>query len=245
LARAIRILDAVATARTGSSASELARVTGVPRSTVARTLRTLADFGFVEDAADEAGWVVGHELVRLARAADPHRRLVEASRPALARLRNATNESALLAVPHGRPGMEILLQLDPERHVGVADWVGTDVPLHASSAGKLVLCELDDDELGAWLGARRLASFTEKTIADAQALRTELRRVRRQGWAEIADELEDGLASISAPVRAAQGDLVAMVGVSGPTFRLRRARRRELLPTVRACAAEIEVALVG
>ena len=119
-------------------------------------------------------------------------RLVDASRLPLARLRDRSGESALLAVPYGRPGMEILLQLDPDRHVGVADWVGADVPLHASSAGKLVLAELDDAELAAWLDANPLASFTERTVTDLETLRGELARVRRQGWAELVDELEDG-----------------------------------------------------
>ena len=243
LARAIRLLHAVASPPIGSSASELARVTSLPRSTVARTLRTLADSGLVEEAADGGGWVLGYELVRLSRAADPHRRLVEASDPALSRLRDAANESALLAVPHGRPGMEILLQLDPSRHVGVANWVGADVPLHASSAGKLVLSQLDEHDLAAWLGKGPLASFTEKTITDASALQTELARVRRQGWAELVDELEDGLASISVPLHSPRGSLVGIVGISGPTFRLGKIRRRDLLPAVQATAREIERAL--
>ena len=187
--------------------------------------------------------MLGHELVRLARGADPHRRLVDASRLPLARLRDRSGESALLAVPYGRPGMEILLQLDPDRHVGVADWVGADVPLHASSAGKLVLAELDDAELAAWLDANPLASFTEKTVTDLETLQGELGRVRRQGWAELVDELENGLTSISVPVLSPRRSLVGIVGVSGPTFRLPRGRRRELVPETQATAAEIERAL--
>ena len=243
LARAVALLHAVADRPAGSSASELARVAGLPRSTVTRTLRTLADSGLVEEAPEGAGWVLGHELVRLARGADPHRRLVDGSRLPLARLRDRSGESALLAVPYGRPGMEILLQLDPDRHVGVADWVGSDVPLHASSAGKLVLAELDEAELAAWLDANPLASFTERTVTDPETLRAELARVRRQGWAELVDELEDGLTSISVPVLSSRGSLVGIVGVSGPTFRLPRGRRRELVPEVQATAAEIERSL--
>jgi IclR family acetate operon transcriptional repressor len=243
LGRAVRLLHAVADRPSGSSASELARASGLPRSTVTRTLRTLADEGLVEESPDGAGWILGHELVRLARAADPHRRLVDAARPALARLRDRTGESALLAVPHGRPGLEILLQLDPKRHIGVADWVGVDVPLHASSAGKLVLAELEPAELESWLERSPLAPFTDRTTTDVEALRAELARVRRQGWADLVDELEDGLTSISVRLLSPRGNLAAIVGVSGPTFRLPRARRRELLPEVEATAEEIERAL--
>jgi DNA-binding IclR family transcriptional regulator len=238
LERAIGLLHAVGARPDGASASELARATGLPRSTVARTLRTLADAALVDEG--QGGWVLGHELVNLARLADPNRRLVEAARPVLGRLRDECGESALLGVPRGRPGMQIVLQLDPSRHVGVASWVGEDVPLHASAAGKLVLADLTDDELGAWPARRSLVRFTAKTLADERSLRAEIARVRRQGWAELADELEDGLASLSVPLRSPGGELVAMAGLSGPTFRLGRRRRRELLPLLRAAATEIE-----
>ena len=136
--------------------------------------------------------------------------------------------------------MEILLQHDARHHVGVANWVGADVPLHASSAGKLVLTELDDDDLEAWLRSRPLASFTERTITDRRALHAELARIARQGWADLVDELEVGLASISVPVRSAADTLTGIIGISGPTFRLGKQRRTDLLPTLKATAAEIE-----
>lgn len=234
------VLRAVASGP-ATSASELARTSGLPRSTVARTLRTLADAGMVEEA--RGGWVVGDELIRIARGADPDRRLVEEARPVLERLRDATEESALLALPRGRPGLRIVLQVDPTRHVGVANWVGVDVPLHASAAGKLVLAELEEVELGAWLARTRLVAFTSSTVTGEAQLRAELRQVRRRGWAELVDELEDGHASLAVPVRAEHGALAAAVGLSGPTFRLGRARRRQVLPLLSTAARELEAAL--
>jgi DNA-binding IclR family transcriptional regulator len=242
LNRAVELLQAVAARPEGASAAELARVTGLPRSTVTRTLHTLADGGLVEQGER---WTLGYELVRLARAADPYRGLIEAARPVLARVRGETDESALLALIRGRPGIEIVLQLDPNRHVGVASWVGVDVPLHASAAGKLALAELADDELDAWLDANPLVRFTEATIADRDAFRAELARVRRNDWAELVDELEDGLTSLAVPVHAADGEPVAAVGISGPTFRLGRARRRQLLEELRAAGTELEETFVS
>jgi DNA-binding IclR family transcriptional regulator len=240
LNRAVTVLRAVA-ARPATSASELARSSGLPRSTVARTLRTLADAGMVEEA--RGGWVIGDELIRIARGADPDRRLLDVARPALERLRDATGESALLALARGRSDLRIVLQADPSRLVGVASWVGVDVPLHASAAGKLVLAELADDELDAWLARTGLEAYTSSTITGEPQLRAELRRARRRGWAELVNELEDGHASLAVSVRDAEGALVAAVGSSGPTFRLGRARRRELLPLLHAVAGELEAAL--
>ena len=122
LQRAVSVLHAVA-AEPGASASSLGRTVELPRATVTRTLRTLADAGLVEEV--NGGWMLGYELVRLARGADPFRAVIRAAGRPLDQLRDATGESALLAVPVGRTEMEIVLQLDASHIVGVTDWVGS------------------------------------------------------------------------------------------------------------------------
>lgn len=236
LDKAVALLHAVASGP--RSASALGRETRIPRATVARTLWTLADAGLVEETDD--GWVLGYELVRLARAADPDAGLIRLARPLLVELRDATGESALLGVPRDPTSFEIVLQLDGPHLVGVASWVGEKVPLYVSAAGKLMLAELDPETLETWLRATPRSAFTARTIVVADALRREVAAVRRSGFAELVDELEDGLTSLSAPVRAENGELVAMVGVSGPTARLSRVRRAASRDTILRAARELE-----
>ena len=182
--------------------------------------------------------MLGYELLRLARDADPFRAVIGAAGRPLDLLRAATGETALLAVPVGRTEMEIVLQLDASHIVGVTNWVGAHPPLQASSAGKLLLAELSEPELEAWLSEHSLDGGTETAIHDVAVLRGELRLARRRGWAAIVDELEVGLVSLSAAVRDRDGALVGMVGVSGPTFRLGPRRRREVLAHVLEAAAD-------
>jgi DNA-binding IclR family transcriptional regulator len=234
LQRAVSVLRAIA-GDPGASASSLGRTAGLPRATVTRTLRTLADAGLVEEV--DGGWMLGYEVVRLARGADPFRAVIRAAGRPLDQLRDATGESALLAVPSGRTEMEIVLQLDASHIVGVMDWVGIHPPLHASSAGKLLLAELSEPELDAWLADHTQQGDTAAAIHDKASLRDELRRVRHRGWAAIVDELEVGLTSLSAAVRDHDGALVGMLGISGPTFRLGPRRRREALAHVLDAAA--------
>ncbi len=225
----------------GASASTVARTAGLPRATVTRTLRTLADAGLVDEV--DGGWMLGYELVRLARGADPFRAVIRAAGRPLDQLRDATGESALLAVPLGRTEMEIVLQLDASHIVGVTDWVGVYPPLHASSAGKLLLAELSEPEVDAWLTDHMQGG--DLAIDDEASLREELRRVRHRGWAAIVDEFEVGLTSLSAPVRDRDGVLVGMLGISGPTFRLGLRRRREVLTLVLEAAAASTARLSG
>ena len=240
LDKAIVLLRVLA-ARGSHSASALARETGIPRATVARTLWTLADAGLVEETDD--GWVLGYELVRLGRAADPDAHLIRLARPSVAALREASGESALVAVPHGETSFEIVFQLDGPHLVGVTSWVGRAVPLYASAPGKLVLAELDAQALAAWLAETPLRPLARRTITTRRRLESELASARRDGVAELVDELEDGLTSLAAAVREVDGTLVAMVGVSGPTARLGSARRSELRAEVRSAADRIEARL--
>jgi IclR family transcriptional regulator, acetate operon repressor len=239
LTRAIALLRAAATHPGGASTAALARAAGLPVATAARLLATLADAGFVERTASGEGWVLGGELVRLARGADPHLNLVERARPLTERLADAAGESAMLAVPRVPVGAEVLVQIDAPRLLGATNWVGRRFPLHASASGKLALAELSEEELAAWISRERLERYTDHTITDPGELRAELARVRRRGYAELADELEEGLAAIAAAVRTSGGALAAMIGVSGPSFRLTPERRAELVPHILDAAGEL------
>jgi IclR family transcriptional regulator, acetate operon repressor len=240
LARAITLLRLAAARPAGTPTAALARAADLPVATAARLLATLADAGFVERTAADDGWVLGRELIRLVSAADPDRVLVARARPVVEELAEATGESAMLGVPRPPAGADVLVQVDTPRFVGATNWVGRPFPVHASASGKLVLAELSDDALAAWASHQRLERYTDQTITDLVALRGELERVRRQGYAELADELEDGLAAIALPVRSSGGALVAIVGLSGPSFRLTAERRAEVLPRIRDAADRLE-----
>ena len=53
------------------------------------------------------------------------------------------------------------------------------------------------------------------------------------------DELEGGLTAIAAPVRNAEGNVIASISASGPSFRIPADRIPVLAVTVRRAAAEV------
>jgi len=68
---------------------------------------------------------------------------------------------------------------------------------------------------------------------------------RRRGWAQSVEEREPGVASVSAPVRDAAGDVVAAVSVSGPIGRTSRSPGRRYAAAVVEAAKAVEGALGG
>lgn len=234
LTRALALLGAIERHHGRGSTAALARATDLAPATALRLLVTLEDAGFAVRGA--AGWRVGPEVVRLARRADPHRALARRARPVLEALAADAGESAMLGVPRPGPEVDVIAQADGARLLGVTNWVGRSIALHASAAGKLVLADLDDRGLGAWITRERPRRLTPHTLVSRASLLHEAQRVRARGWADIDEESEPGLASIAVAIRDYDDTLVAMIGVSGPRERF---DRNALLPRLRRAADDL------
>jgi DNA-binding IclR family transcriptional regulator len=77
-----------------------------------------------------------------------------------------------------------------------------------------------------------LTALTPHTITDPAALRLELARVRRRGWAEAVNEREIGVASLAAPIRDVRGEVIAAISIGAPIARLGSVNRRRLAEVV-------------
>ena len=139
--------------------------------------------------------------------------LVRLARPTLQQLGDDTRETVNLAVAQGDRVIQVG-QVDSQYMLGTRDWTQIDVPPHASALGKVLYAY-------AALPVPRgeLPRLTPQTVSDGVALERQLAQTRRRGWAATVDELEIGLSGIAVPVRAGQGEVVAALGISGPTQR--------------------------
>jgi DNA-binding IclR family transcriptional regulator len=84
-----------------------------------------------------------------------------------------------------------------------------------------VLLAFMDDAERERLFAQPLERMTSKTVTDPDELRAQLKLVRSRGYAQTQGELEEGLNAVAAPVRQADGEVVAALSVSGPSIRMR------------------------
>jgi len=92
--------------------------------------------------------------------------------------------------------------------------VGTRFPAYATSMGRVLLAAQPPDRLDAYLEATSLRGLTGHTITNPADLRQELSKIRNQGWALVDQELEEGLRSIAAPIRDADGQVIAAINIS-------------------------------
>lgn len=218
--RALRLLKAVAASATPSSAQELAQRCEVNRSTAWRLLSTLEGHGLVERDPVTGRYVVGYAAFQLATAED-HDALARRLRPLLERTAEATGEIVTLAIAK-RFGLVYVDQADPPGPPS-PDWSGRQIPLHATSSGKVFLAWLPDDERAAVLPAA-LERFTPNSVVDRAELDAELERVRRDGYATCVGEYESYSNGVSAAVFDGNHRPVAIVNIWGPSLRVTRAR---------------------
>jgi IclR family acetate operon transcriptional repressor len=237
--KAVALLRAAARAPHGATVTKLAADTGIPRATASRLLATLDAQGLVQRLDDNDRYTLGYELARLGRAVDPDHALVLATRPTLERLATEFRETVTIAVPRPGPSYEVISQIDAPRAVRAHDWSVDPQPLHATSTGKLILSELTRSELDDVLRGG-LTRHATATIVTAAGLRSELEKVRDQGWAQMIDELEDGLTGISVPLRDDHGRLTAAIGITGPTQRMSEQQRARVLEALQASVRELQ-----
>jgi IclR family acetate operon transcriptional repressor len=200
---------------------ELARRTGIAKSTVQRCLDTLHSQGWIErvgvdDPRVPTAWRISAHLVSLV-GGDDTSVLVELARPHLEQLRDRTGESVHLAALDG--GDIVLLErVAGPGAVQVVIPLGHRVPAYAAATGKAILACFDESELAAHLPAR-LQALTSSTITNRSALLRELDAVRERGWSTNAGEWERSVVAVAAAV-VVDGRPRAAVSVSTTPDRL-------------------------
>ena len=197
--------------------TEVADRAGLPKSTAARLLATLVGEGAVEQVPGDTSYRLGPRLITLAAGFSLARSLAAIARPMLVDLAEASGEAAGLGIPDGDL-IHYIDQVDTVHPVLVRDWTGARAPLHAVSSGQVLLAFRTPPAIERYL-ERPMERFTDRTLADADAVRERLREVRRRGYAWAIEEFDAGISSIAAPIADASGEVIAAVHVHGPSYR--------------------------
>jgi DNA-binding IclR family transcriptional regulator len=225
-------------ARRGSAGvTEISTELDVHKSTVSRLLGTLESRGLVEQTSSRGSYRLGYGVIQLAAGATKKYDLPVVSRPICTVLAEVVGETVNVAVKDGTSVVSID-QVIGASAVTTVNWVGQRTPLHATSAGKVFLANMRPDELKSAL-AGGLDRYTERTVVDVKVLLGQLETVRRDGYAMTLEEHEVGLAAVGAPIRDLNGEVIAAITVSGPTFRINEHTIPAVAPHVMAAAAEI------
>jgi IclR family pca regulon transcriptional regulator len=240
LERGIAVIQVFSRERPALTLSEVARMTGITRATARRILLTLEEVGHVR--SDGRLFSLTPRVLSLGWAYLSSLNLWEAAQPLMEELSERTNESCSAATLD-LPDVVYVARMPTRRIMTISLGVGSRLPAHCTSIGRVLLAGLPDDELDAFLAEAELEAFTEHTITDRKRLRAAIDTVRAEGWAMVDQELEIGLRSISAPLRVG-GATIAAINLAAAAPRVPVDELRGvMLPELRRTAELISAAL--
>ncbi|MDQ0955224.1 IclR family acetate operon transcriptional repressor [Streptomyces phaeochromogenes] len=242
--RSLRILEAVAQHQP-VTVGELTKLFGLPKSTVQRTLVTLAESGWLRaNRRDTTRWEIGARVLAVRPAALQGSSLFAAAREPMIRLRDTVNETIHLSVPDALHSMVVVDRLDCDHPVRTFHTIGDTSPLHATAVGRAILAQLPNRDVEE-LVAQGLERFSDTTPADPDELRAELDRIRTHGYAVNRNQYRPGVCALAAPVLDESGTPLAAVAVSMPDSRYDADRESEWGGHVAGTAKEISGRLLG
>ena len=188
--------------------------------------------GYVEQT-ESGRYRLGLRLLQLGSAALDGLDLRALARPLLEELARDTGETATLSVPGEQDAVTVDFVRSPSAVQGVAQVGRPSVP-HATATGKVLLAFGPGGP-----GDGPFPRFTRRTIVAPGAVQREVERTRARGWADADGEREPDLAALAAPVLSSRGELVAIVGLQGPSSRFDATARARSLPQLVAAGESL------
>lgn len=239
LQKAVRLLLHLGEYGPEMGITQLAGELSLNKTTVHRLLNAMEKFELIEKNPQSERYRLGVKLHELGCRALDSRSLRGEAHSFLAELSRRTNESASLAIP-GAGGVICLDRVDCLDSIITARTpVGGRFHPHCTAAGKAILAYLPDSEIQAMIKSNGMPIFTSSTICKYAALMNDLDLTRHRGYACDREELERGLTGIAAPIFTRSGDLVAAIGLAGPSGRFRGEELAMKIALVKDFAARI------
>lgn len=221
--------------------ADVAERTGLPRAVARRYLLTLRELGYV--AHDGSGFLLTPRLLRLGFAYLSTLSVSDIAQPLMQRVVETLHESCSLAVLDGAD-IVYVGRVVAKRLMSVNLVLGSRLPAHATSLGKLLLAHLPPAALDAYFRVAELGPLTRKTITSQPRLRKELAKIRQQGYAFGDEEAEDGVIAIAVPIIDRRNHVGAALNVSGHASRVTLDEMRaRYLPVLREAAHGVSRAL--
>ena len=241
LQRGLRILHLFSESPRGLTAKQVAVLSRLPVSTVHRFLSNLVAAGFLNRDL-EGTHCLGVACFSIGQAAAGQLDIRRLSLPYLRELNQQTRETIHLTVRHGLSAVYVE-KLDSPEPLRIYSRIGGLVPLHCTAVGKVLLAYMPAEEQERVLPQLDLKRLTANSVGNLQELKSELYRVRKNGFASDLEEHELHIRCVAAPIWDHTGSVQSSLSVTAPAFRMPVGRLRQLAPVIQAAGLKISAEL--
>jgi IclR family KDG regulon transcriptional repressor len=241
LQRGLRLLHLFSEAPRGLTAKQVASLSRLPVSTVHRFLANLVTAGFL-NRDGEGTHSLGIACFSIGQAALGQLDIRRLSLPYLRELNQQTRETIHLTVRHGLSAVYVE-KLDSPEPLRIHSRIGAAVPLYCTAVGKVMLAYMPEDEQQRILPDLNLQRQTSNSVGNLQELKTELYRVRKNGYACDLEENERHIRCVAAPIWDHTGSVQSSLSITAPTVRMPVARLRQLAPMIQRAGLQVSAEL--
>lgn len=241
LERGLAVLQAFDADLPNPTATQLALATGLSRPVVRRILLTLQRLGYATTSSGH--WTLTPRVLSIGQHYTATHALTELAQPYLMHLAEQTGESATLATLDGAEVVYIA-RVPVRRVLSVTVSPGTRVAAHATSLGRVLLAWEPPERVEQLISESGLPALTPYTVTEPKKFREILATVREEGWSMVINEREEGLISLSAPIRDHSTGVVAALASSTSTGRTAPEEFQDnVVPVLLSAASQISVEL--
>ena len=241
LERGFAVIRAFSADARNLTIAQVAERTGFTRAVARRYLLTLRALGYVVRDGDR--FSLTPRLLDLGFAYLSTLDLTSVVQPYMAHVTSTLHESCSVCVLDDRE-IVYIVRRPAKRIMSINLAVGSRLPAHATSMGKVMLAFQKQEWLDEFFKSAELEKLTERTIVEESKFRAVLAKVRELGWAIADEETERGVRSVAAPIYDRDGNVCAAINVAGHATRVSMAQlRKEYLPAVLDAARGISRAL--
>jgi IclR family transcriptional regulator, pca regulon regulatory protein len=236
-ARGLEVIAAFGAHAPVMTVAQVARATGLNRATARRLLHTLESLGYARREDDL--FSLTPRVLELGYAFIGSFGVSSLALPFLEQLSGEVHEAVSVGVLDDTDVVYIA-RVPGKRVMTISIGLGTRFPAYRTSLGRVLLSELDPDDLAdRWERSER-ADPTPRTVTDLAGLEQAVEQVRQQGYALVDQELEVGVRSIAAPLLDARGRVIAAMNVSTHVTRTNKTElTQQVVPALLRTAGEL------
>jgi IclR family pca regulon transcriptional regulator len=217
--------------------SESSKITGLPRPVTRRVLLTLESLGYAKEK--DGKYSLTAKILSLGYSFVSSQKMLETANPYLERFSDKVGESCSIAILDDSE-IVYVARVPVKKIIKFSLGIGTRLPAYATSMGKVLLAYLPENKIEQYVADVELTKLASNTITDPENFKKELEHIRKNGWALSENELEEGLISISAPLKDIRGEVIAAINCATHTGRASRSQIvHEYLPLLLETAEQI------
>ncbi len=240
--RLLKILDAFAVRSAPATVGEITSQIGWPKQSIYRLIHTLVDEGYIEQHGRH--YMPSKKLATMANGLLQFVPPLQSRNQILQQLSILSGETVNFVMP-AHDGMDYIDRVDTNWPFRIQLPIGSRVPFHCTASGKTYLAHIRKTQRLKLLDNLALKTHTTKTCTCPQRLESQLRQVRKNGYAIDDEELFDNMFAIAVPVLDNSGRYYAAVAIHGPKQRFSTKQALTMIDDMSRAATRISALTFG